>query len=298
MLRKTLWLAGAVALTLAACGDDEESNPVTPPGTTTVSVLLTDAPGDIQEAVVTIDQVSLVNSAGKVDLLTAPATVDLTDLANTTSELVAGATAENGAYSEVRLVISGAFVQVENEDGSSSIFASSPDYAGLPAGATVAGTLTIPTDASGVAATFAQPIELTGGTASLLIDFDVAQSFTQDATSGQWMLQPVLNGAPSSSATNVEVTLATGADVTLPEGVTLGNFTAQLGAEKVAFADAGDGTFKAAFSFVLPGTYTLTVLGPTGFEITTDPGNPLDVTVTAGSPVAQAFTLTAITPTP
>jgi Domain of unknown function (DUF4382) len=300
MLRKPFWLAGAMALTLAACGDDDESNPVTPPGTTSVSVLLTDAPGDILQAVVTVDEVFLQNAGSdKVNLLDAPATVNLTDLANTTSELLAEASAPNAAYSDLRFVISGGFIRVENEDGSETIFATSPDYAGLPAGATVGGALQLPSEGtSGLKVDFAQPIELTGGTASLLVDFDVSESFGQEAGgSGQWVMHPVIKGATASQAATVEFTLALGADVTLPEGVTLGNFTAQLGSEKVAFTDAG-GTFKATFLFVLPGSYTLTILGPAGFDITTDPGTPLDVTVGGGGTVTQAFTLSSITPTP
>ncbi|HEX9894886.1 MAG TPA: DUF4382 domain-containing protein [Gemmatimonadales bacterium] len=297
MLRKTFWLAGALALTLAAC-DDDDDDLVTPPGTTSVTILLTDAPGDILDAVVTIDQ-AFVQGTGvsRVDLLDAPVTVNLTDLANTTSELLSGAEVTNGTYSDLRLVISGAFVEVENEDGSSTIFASSPDYSGLPEGATVGGELTLPADAaSGSLVDFAEDLALDGGSVSLLADFNVSQSFTDGGT-GAWTLQPVLRGAAAGDAATVTVTLALGADVTLPEGVTLAGFTADLGGERLAFAEVG-GTFTAAFSFVLPGTYALSLIGPAGLTLTTDPALPVDVVVGAAGAVTQTVTITAATPAP
>ena len=38
-------------------------------------------------------------------------------------------------------MITGAYIAVDNGDGSTSIYASSPDYAGLPSGAVVSGAI-------------------------------------------------------------------------------------------------------------------------------------------------------------
>ena len=295
MLRKTIWLAGALALAIAACDDDDDL--INPPGNTAVTILLTDAPGDILAAVVTIDPVFVQDGENdRVDLLTAPVTVDLTTLATTTSELVSGAQAANGTYDDLRFIISGAYIEVDNGDGTSTIFASSADYAGLPEGAVVGGQLQMPSlGTSGLKVDFGDAIELDGGSVQYLVDFDVSQSFGQEAGgSGNWVMNPVIKGGNSSDAGTVNLTLTLGAGVTLPEGVTLADFSADLGGESIAFADAGDGAFTASFPFLLPGTYELTLVGPEGLTVTTDPVLPLQVTVGAAATVAQTITISAV----
>jgi hypothetical protein len=295
MLRKTIWLAGALALAIAACDNDDDL--INPPGNTAVTILLTDAPGDILAAVVTIDQVFVQDGENdRVDLLTAPVTVDLTTLATTTSELVSGAQAANGTYDDLRFIISGAYIEVDNGDGTSTIFASSADYAGLPAGAVVGGQLQMPSlGTSGLKVDFGDAIELDGGSVQYLVDFDVSQSFGQEAGgSGNWVMNPVIKGGNSSDAGTVNLTLTLGAGVTLPEGVTLADFSADLGGELAEFADAGDGAFTASFPFLLPGTYELTLVGPEGLTLTTDPVLPLQVTVGAAATVAQTITISAV----
>ena len=92
MIRKTFWLAGALSLVLAACDDDDDDDLVNPPGNTSVSVALTSTSGDVVSSVITIDQIMLQGSGvTRVDLLDAPVTVNLTDLANATQEIVTGA---------------------------------------------------------------------------------------------------------------------------------------------------------------------------------------------------------------
>lgn len=295
MLRKTIWLAGALALAIAACDDDDDL--INPPGNTAVTILLTDAPGDILAAVVTIDQVFVQGGGNdRVDLLTAPVTLDLVELANTTDELVSGAQAANGTYDDLNFIISGAYIEVDNGDGTSTIFASSEDYAGLPEGAVVGGQLQMPSlGTSGLKVDFGDAIELDGGSVQYLVDFDVSQSFGQEAGgSGNWVMNPVIKGGNSSDAGTVNLTLTLGAGVTLPEGVTLADFSADLGGESIAFADAGDGAFTASFPFLLPGTYELTLVGPEGLTLTTDPVLPLQVTVGAAATVAQTITISAV----
>ena len=298
MLQKRLWLAGALALALVACDDDDDDGGVTPPGNTSVSVLLTSTTGDIVNSAVTIDQVILQGTGvERVDLLTAPVTVNLSELSNATSELVAGAEVANGTYSDVRLVLSGAFVEIANDDGTSTIFATSADYAGLPAGATVGGTLTLPANsADGAVVDLASNLVLEGGTVTVLVDFDLAQSVIDDGAGG-FNLTPFLTGGVGTTAGTVTVTLALGPDVTLPEGVTLADFTAHLGGKQLDFVDNA-GTFTSAFGFVLPGTYSLTLSGPAGLDITTDPALPLEIVVADAGQVTQTVTITAATPAP
>jgi hypothetical protein len=259
---------------------------------------MTSTTGDIVNSAVTIDQIIFQGTGvERVDLLDAPVTVNLGDLANATGELVAGAEVTNGTYSDVRLVLSGAFVEVANDDGTTTIYATSADYAGLPAGATVGGTLSLPANsADGAVVDLASNLSLEGGTVTLLVDFDLAQSVIDDGAGG-FNLTAFLTGGVGTTAGTVTVTLALGDGVTLPEGVTLADFTAHLGGKQLDFVDNA-GTFTSAFGFVLPGTYSLTLTGPAGLDITTDPALPLEVVVGDAGQITQAITITAATPAP
>lgn len=193
------WLAGAAlvfaTLGVAACDSGSE------PRRGEMTLLLTDAPGDVLAAVVTIDQVYLqpneAGTDGRVVLRDEDLTTDLLTLENTTQEIIDAALVPVGDYTQLRIVVSGAYLEVEAEDGSSLIFASSPDYAGLPAGAIVAGSLQMPSLAqSGLKVNLPDGVVVINEDESitLVIDFDVLQSFGQEAGgSGQWVMTPVLN---------------------------------------------------------------------------------------------------------
>ena len=184
--------AAVAALLLAGCGDSQS-----PGDTTRLSILLTDAPGDVLEAVVTIEAVQLVDEGGILTLTDGPTTLDLLTLADATLDLVADAIVPAGTYTELRFIVSGAYIAVENEDGSSSIYASSPDYSGLPENAEVAGQLQMPSFAqTGIKVTLeGDALTLTGDSKVLLVDFDVEQSFGQLARqSGMWVMHPVITG--------------------------------------------------------------------------------------------------------
>ena len=112
-----------------------------PSGPATLTIQLTDAPGDIQAAVVTIAQVYLQGTGGRTVLRNTPYTVDLVSLATTSTMLLEDVPVAAGTYAELRFVVTGAYIQVEQSNGGSRIYASAPDYAGLPSGATVDGQL-------------------------------------------------------------------------------------------------------------------------------------------------------------
>src|SRR5690242_13310147 len=79
---------GCLALGAAAsCGGDATSSA----GPARLSVLLTDAPGDVKAAVVTISEIDLQGSHGSTVLMNTPVTTDLLTLAGTTASLVSKA---------------------------------------------------------------------------------------------------------------------------------------------------------------------------------------------------------------
>ena len=283
----TLVLAAGLAL----CGCDSQG-----PGTSRYTVELTDAPGPFKAATVTISEVYLQGSGGRTTLSNTPTTVNLLELQNATLDLVKDAEIPTGSYTELRLVVSGGYVELE--DG--SIYASSPDYAGLPAGATVTGELKMPSlGQSGLKVTLpGSALEVTGPQKIVVIDFDVSQSFGQDAgSSGSWVMHPVIKGAEITATGSVSVSLTLHDGVTLPavggKQLTLADFSATLGGE----TQAVDASGHASFQFVVPDTYPLYFTGPAGLTFTTDPvatsANPIQIVVPSGQSVTATATITA-----
>lgn len=168
-----------------------------------LSLLLTDAPGDVVAAVVTIDRIYLQPSdgsdAGRIILRDEDITTDLLTLVDDTQSLIEDAEIPVGDYTQLRFVISGAYLEVEVAGGGTAIYASSPTYAGLPDGAIVAGSLVMPSLAqSGLKVKLPSDVLVVAEDESvtLVVDFDVALSFGQAAGgSGNWVMSPVLTGS-------------------------------------------------------------------------------------------------------
>ena len=192
-------LRASAVVALVACSDSSG------PDTAKLSIMLTDAPGDVLEAVVTIDQIYLQGGSAdaeeaatenaRVNLLSAPVTVDLLTLADEWMTLVGDADIPAGTYGQLRFVVTGAYLKVA-EEGGDRIYATSTDYAGLPDGAEVSGSLQAPSFAnSGLKVSFPGGVTVEGETA-LLVDFDVADSFGKQAGQGdKWVMHPVLKGS-------------------------------------------------------------------------------------------------------
>jgi len=177
-----------IAVSLFAC--DGQS----PSGTTSLSVMLKDAPGDVQHAFVTITEVDLVGSGG-VQVLTQTATmVDLLTLAASTATLVDGVDVPSGSYEQLRFKISGACIAVDDGNGGSTAYATD-GYDSTSCGGPATDQLKAPSFAqSGLKVTLAGgALQLTGPEKILLVDFDVTQSFGHEANG--WVMHPVITGA-------------------------------------------------------------------------------------------------------
>ncbi len=280
----------APALLLACSGQD----------TGKISVQLTDAPGDFKAAVVTITEIALVGSGGTIVLSNAKVTTNLLSLANDTAKLVDQAVVPSGSYGQLRFVITGGYVEVEQPDGGSVIYASSPSYEGLPDGAVVGGTLKMPSYAeSGLKVDLRGGLDVGTDAKVLLVDFDVAQSFGHDAgDSGSWVMHPVMTAIQLELSGTLNVAVKLGAGVVLPGTTTLAQLSAVLtnaggSAETLPLTDAGGGTFAASFRYLVPGDYSLdfTASGLTSFVM--DPAVPTTVTVASGQATAASFTVTS-----
>ena len=177
----------ALGATLTSC-DSQDPN-----STTSLSVRLKDAPGDVQHAFVTITEIDLVGSGGMHVLTSTPVTTDLLTLATDALTLVQDAEVPSGTYHELRFKISGVCLAVDDGNGGSTVYATD-GYDSSLCGGDASGALHAPSYAqSGL------KVQMNGGALVLdapekilLVDFDVTQSFGHEASG--WVMHPVVTG--------------------------------------------------------------------------------------------------------
>ncbi|HEX7119121.1 MAG TPA: DUF4382 domain-containing protein [Longimicrobiales bacterium] len=298
-------LALALALPLAACDGDSGMDA----DTGRVSLLLTDAAGDVEAAVVTISKVYLQGQGGEVALMEGETTTDLLTLANDVATLAEDVTVPAGAYAQLRFVIDGAYVEVDNGDGTTSVYATA-DYAHVPDGVEVAGELRCPScgidDAeSGLKVNLPGGTKIEGEQTILLVDFDVAQSFEGPHTGGgDWVLNPVIKATDLELSSSVVASLALADSVELPSiggtALTLGDFRARLtnadgSSEELALTDGDqDSVFEAEFQYLIPGDYTVEFVTDADVSFTLDvDSNPTELNVGSGQQAEVAAVVTS-----
>lgn len=284
--------------TNVGAGDSAES-------ATGLTILLTDAPGDFLSAVVTISEIYFQGEGGRTVLMSEPYTTDLLTLRDSYATMVQGIDVPPGMYMQLRTVVSGAYIEVETPSGS-KIFASSPDYPGLPAEAAVDGVLQMPSwGSSGLKIEMPDGhLEVGEGQTIVLIDFNVEESFGHEAgRSNRWVMRPHITATNVTFGGNVLAELQLAEGVTLPdlEGqpVTLGAFTAVLTpgaggtAREIALTDeGGDGVFEALFRGLPPGEYSLD-FNPPGLLLEYDPALPRSVMVFENQTTTETVTITS-----
>ncbi|MFP4229347.1 MAG: DUF4382 domain-containing protein [Salinivenus sp.] len=155
----------------------------------TLAVNLTDAPGDITQAEVTIERVTAVPvedtsdgdaTEGGVSVLTDSSfTVDLTTLQDGVTELLGEVQLEPGAYSQIRLKTAReATVFYEDDNGDE-----------------VEADLTLPSaEETGIKVNF-DPVELDSpeDRAEVTLDFSVEESFVESGQTGSYIFKPVVD---------------------------------------------------------------------------------------------------------
>lgn len=301
----------SVAAVLSACSDS--SNGITGSGAGRLSVQLTDAPGDLKAAYVKIDKIILLrsdadsaaaDSTRRIELT--PNTTDYINLLNLTGgkllDLVNSASVPNGTYSQLRVVVTDAYVTLN--DGRT--FATST--ATLPAGVSASGTLKCPSCAqSGYKVNFSSGGLTIAGNSTVVLDFDAGQTFGHEAgNSGQWIMHPVLR----ATATTIAFAKVSGVvavkdtTVKLPLCGGQANTVAVFKPLAVSGADTLSGVVDSAGAYkiatLLPGTYTLSFAK----DITYTNGDSLtiaatpsvaSVTVAQGDSAKANYTITAAT---
>jgi Domain of unknown function (DUF4382) len=294
-------LGAAFVALLAACGSSNDG-----PGSVTLK--LTDAPGPFSAAVVTIDAVYLQGAGPEVQLFSGKHTLNLLDLANETVDLATDIAVPSGSYQQLRFVISGGYIVVD-EGGQPKIYATSPDYEGLPPGAQVAGELRMPSFAtSGLKVNLTNGLDVRGDRKVVLVDFVVAESYGHVAgQSGAWVMHPVVHAGEITLSGGLVVTLAPAtASVTVPAGVvavlsygvTTVDGVTTVSEELPMLDPDANGTYEANFRYLFPRDYQLTLRPPVGSVLNTTPASPRTVTVVSNADGVAAFTLNAVAPAP
>lgn len=271
-------VAAGLVLTLGACDS-------TSPSSSSLSLQLTDSPGDLSKAWVQITEIRLQGQSeagpGGVTLLSEPTEmIELTQLANRTEELVADVEVASGTYAQLRIHIGAAAVETDGGDlfsmnGAAANLNQSSDGSLICPSCTQTG---IKVDLPGGA------LQLESESKILMLDFDVTQSFGREAgTSGSWVMNPLIRTSEVQATATVsgEVSLAEGENVPScgGEGRSVADFVPVLldAGDPAASGDVStDGSYS--IDFLEPGTYGVDYEG----EIDFDNGDVLSFTASAG----------------
>lgn len=303
--RPVLWIG---LLVLAGCNEGTSS-----PGTTSASLYLTDAPGDVEAVWVDILHAYVRGDGEQIDLLDGPTgLIELTALTDDVAPLAEGVELPAGRYKELRLVIGDAVLETMDGD----VF--SKDGTAHPDGLETTGTLHCPScSQSGLKVKFAEQLELGEDGFVVVADFDVSQSFGKErGNSGRWVMHPVVHGTALGSGGEINGTVALGDGVTLPECpagtphaldffVPTGTAQTLTDGEGLAIVRTGstapDGTFS--LDFLAPDTYDMGFFEEVevadhvlAFEAEVAPASAL--VSTGGSADGIAFTITSATCVP
>lgn len=288
---KHIFSRGLTALALAglaACGDSGGA----PNGSGQLTLVLKDGPGTVTAAVVTIDQIYLQGSGGRTVLSSTPVTTNLVTLAADAATLVDDFVIPAGTYSELRFVISGGYVEVDEGNSTPSIYASSPNYAGLPPGAVVTGDLQMPSlGTSGLKVKLpANELTVTSGSSKILVvDFDVSQNFkiqgnpnTPAGLKGV-LFTPVLRAVVRDVAGSISGTVTSSAAGNPGIAGLNVQATMNVNGDQVVVNAVTDANGDYTISFLAPGTYAVTVQGftptdPATMPRTVEVGESQDVT--------------------
>jgi hypothetical protein len=271
--RRTAGAAVLAALTVGACGEglSVETN-----GAASVRLLLTDAPVDyVESAMVDIGRVELVPYDGGGHIVLSDdgtdGPVDLLDLQNSVTMILADADIEAGGYSQLRLIVESASVELVSPyvftDGDSVMDLT------VPSGAQTGIKLNL-TGPDG------EPLEIPEGETVLVVDFDVSRSFriqgNPDTPAGikGMHFQPTLRVVVFDAAGSISGTVSTDLDSTRVDSLTVTAEPVDEGDLELYQTQAAttmtDSLGAYTLRFLVPGSYTVTVTPPDS-ALATDP---------------------------
>jgi len=266
-----------VALAMGACSES-----VGVEGATTIRVLLTDAPIEyVEAAMVDIGPVELVPADGGPHILLSEdgtdGPVNLLDLQNAATMLLADAEIDEGSYSQLRLIVESA--SVELIDGYSFVGGGNVQDLKIPSGAQTGIKLKLRDENGG-------PLVMAGDMV-LVVDFDVSRSFViqgnPETPAGikSMSFKPTLRVVVNNLAGSISGTVSTDVDDTSVESLTVTAEPADDGAleeyqtQTATTMTAADGTYT--LPFLVPGAYHV-ILTPPDDTVVSSP-DTINVTV-------------------
>lgn len=285
----------ALALSLGAC-DDSAS-----PGGARLSIMLTDAAGDLEEAWVEITGIYLqptqATQGQRVWLLqSSTGLIDLLTLSDAAVDLVNDEVVPPGTYAQLRFIIGDAVIKTVG----GKVYATAG--AVPPGGLVIDGPLQCPScletglkvNLPGGAVTLADEATI------LVVDFDVSQSFGREVGPPvQWVMHPLLSASEFGLTGSIAGTVTLAQGVTLPScggrDATVSDFVPVAsagGIEKSGDVNA-DGSYT--ISFVEPGDYDMgfaPVQFDNGETLTFQATHPSMVNVQSGATATADYTIT------
>lgn len=315
MKRLTRWAGAALLLTLAVAACDTGDDLLGVDGEPSLSLYITDAPGDVAAVWVEITSAVLHGEAGQVVVMSeSTGLVEVTTLVGVAQELVDDVEVPAGRYGKLSLIIGDAVLETTGGE----VYVK--DGAAHPDGLEATGTLKCPSCSKSGMKVQLHGVEI-GGDDAIVMDFDVAQTFGHQAgKSGMWIMRPVIHTTfVDGGDDDVDgETVSIEGEVLLADGVTIPQCPAgtdrsledflPLATAQTLVDDAGaavvrsgsvdeDGEFE--FSFVEPDTYDMGFdavleLGDFDlhFEATVDPAQ---VTVADADVEGVTYTITGAT---
>jgi hypothetical protein len=231
-LIRSLAAVAGLSVSLAAC---DGTGPERPSG---VTLLLTDAPANLAEAQIKVDRVYMQGTGGQTDLVTEQSDwINLIDLAGEVTEtLVEGVPVPPGSYNQMRMIVTQAYIVTHDDE----VYAM--PGTDLPEGVTATGVLHGPSFAqTGLKVNMpAGGLTVDEGATILVIDFDVARSFGQQAgASGRWVLHPTLRATDITLSGNIVGQIALEDEVEFPDADVCGGHAVGF-TTFVPLADAGE----------------------------------------------------------
>jgi hypothetical protein len=294
LLAPVLWLCGCTGP-----ADDNSQSQLSLKATGSTGIEAT-ADSDIVAAVMTIDEIRLLPSPEQtldsVVLLDDSTVVDMTGLAEMTTDLVKRSPIPAGRYQEIRFIVSGAYIQVAGD----GVYLT-PDYGEVPWGLPVAGELAAPSlGRSGLKVKLDRPLEVGPGLSShtWLLRFDVAESFGHPAGDVKWVMHPVIFATSIDSTASIAVAVDTRSLTDTDKRFTVRLDDADNHPESRVDIYASGGYATAEMPYLLPaeGPYRLSLETLDGTGILTDPPLPTQISLKAGERLKVNAQATGVVP--
>jgi len=233
---------------VAACSGSDSTSVS---GTGMLELRLTDAPSDdFQSATIFVSSVyAKGGSAGASEALVSStkATYDLMTLQNGVTATMGTANVPSGSYSQIRLVVDSAKVTLKA--GKTFADGSSTARLNVPSGSE-----------SGLKVNFAGPVDVGSGTATVLVDFDVAGSFILQGPRSQptgCSLRPLIHAVSLGLAATISGNVTPASSNATVYGI--------AGTDTVLTTQA-DASGNYTLRFLPPGTY-VAAAAATGFSV-------------------------------